>query len=136
MASAAPNAPTRKSPLPPNWGGPRAPARSGAAPAPDRVDARDVRGGLRAELALLHRPPEIHRALAAQRCETAVHLGRDRARMGARFRLLGPQLRAGKFLREIFEDRQRFPDMDFPVGERRHFPGRTDFHDPALELRI
>jgi len=45
--------------------------------------------------------------------------------MGARLGIGGPKLRVREFFGEIFEDRQRFPDVDlasasagiFPVGE-------------------
>src|SRR6202049_1942768 len=108
----------------------------GATLRPHRVDAMNVRGGLRAQLALLDRAPENHRAFAAQRHETGVHLGGDDARMGARLGIVRPKLCVRKFFGEIFEDRQRFPDMNLAVGERRHLSRRRGFCNGPLELRV
>ena len=64
--------------------------------------------------------------MAAQRNEASMHLGGDRAGVRARHRIGRPQAGVGKFLGQIFEDRERLPDLHLAVGERRHLAGARD----------
>jgi len=54
--------------------------------------------------------------------------------MGARRRIGRPELRGGKTFGEIFQDRQRFPDMDAIVVERGHLAGAGNFRNARLEV--
>ena len=55
-------------------------------------------------------------------------------REGARRNIGRPQPRLRKFLRHVFEDRERFPDVGIPVDQHRHLAGARDGGDPRLEV--
>ena len=105
-----------------------------AAFAPDRIDARGVGRGRRVERPHLDRPPDVHRQIAPQRLKSGMHLGRDRACMGAGLRLARPQPRGRELLGEVFEDRQRFPDMRIAVDQHRHLAGAARRLKPRFEI--
>ena len=63
-----------------------------------------------------------------------MHLGRERASERAGCRVGRPQVGVGKPLGEIFEDRQRLPDLNAAVGERRHLAGARNLAHPLLEV--
>src|SRR5690606_17733434 len=71
---------------------------------------------------------DIHRAVVAQRPETAVHLGNDRLREGARLLVLRPDLRMP--VGEVERDPERIPDRPLAPGlpgeQHRHLPGRRE----------
>ena len=54
------------------------------------------------------------------------------ARMRAAGAVFRPQPRFRKFLGEIFDDRQRIPDRDVAIDQRRHLAGMREAQDPLL----
>ncbi len=63
-----------------------------------------------------------------------MHFVGDRARMGTRTRLGGPQAGIGKFLRHVFQDRQRLPHPHIAIDEHRHLAGARQRADTLLEI--
>ena len=55
--------------------------------------------------------------------------------MRPRRRIGRPQARGGKPLGEIFQDRQRLPDVDAVVVQRRHLAGAGNLRHARLEVR-
>jgi hypothetical protein len=53
-----------------------------------------------------------------------------------RARVLRPQLVLRKLLGQVFGNRQRVPDHESVVDQRRHLAARADRPDTLLELRI
>src|SRR5204862_480550 len=47
----------------------------------------------------------------------------------------GPEPGIGKFLREIFQDRKRLPDLRLTVSQRRHLASAGNPGDARLEIR-
>src|SRR6266849_6416513 len=58
---------------------------------PDLLDPRNVGARILRQRHAADRPMQIHRALAAQRHESRMHLGRNRSRMRPAGAILGPQ---------------------------------------------
>src|SRR5258708_22119978 len=91
-----------------------------AAVAPQRGDAVDVGLRLRRHAAAGEGGAHVHRQVAAQGGKSGMHLGAHRPRHGARLGLGRPQARLGETLGEIFADRQRLPEDELAVVQRRH----------------
>src|SRR5260221_565754 len=91
-----------------------------AAVAPQRGDGVDVGLRLGRHAAAGEGGAHVHRQVAAQGGKSGMHLGADRPRHRARLGLGRPQARLGETLGEIFADRQRLPDDELAVVQRRH----------------
>jgi hypothetical protein len=106
-----------------------------AAIAPDRLDARHIGCGVGHERVRLHRTAHVHRQFAPQRLKTCVHLRSNRACMRPHLRIARPQAGLGKLFRQVFKDRQRFPDTRVALDQHRHLPGPAQNREARFEIR-
>ncbi len=110
-------------------------AKAGAAIGPDRLDASYIGCDLGIVSARLITGRHMFIAqMPAQRLETAVHFIGDGARMRPRRGICRPQTSRGEFLRQIFQDRQRFPHHDIAVDQHRHLAAAGDRADLGFEV--
>src|SRR4051812_39671502 len=72
--------------------------------------------------------------MAAQRAEAGMHFIRDRTRMRPRRFVLRPECGSGKRLGQIFDDRERFPNLDVAVEQDGDFAVEARA-DALLEVR-
>ena len=66
-----------------------------------------------------HRAADVHRAFAAQRGKSRMHLTRERTRLRAQLDIPRPNAFVGKFVGEILHDGERFPHMHIVVDQHR-----------------
>ncbi len=78
-------------------------------------------------------PADVHAHVLAQVREAGVHLGRDGARPRAKPRVRGPN--AGMPLGQVFQDRERIPDVRLAVHQDGHLAGRRMLEDLLLAAR-
>ena len=81
--------------------------------------------------------PHVHRAVAGAAPESPQCISAEIARACARASrppARGPLV--GKFLGEIFDDRERLPDVHVAVDQHRHLAGRRVLRQPRLEVGL
>ncbi len=74
--------------------------------------------------------PQVHRQLAAQRGETAVHFRADRTGQRPRRLAARPQGGLGEALGEVLGDGQGIPDVAILAFQQGHLAGRRILQDP------
>ncbi|MCY1451280.1 hypothetical protein D9M71_681370 [compost metagenome] len=95
-------------------------AEAGTAVGPDGADAPDILGDIGGHFGQRLVAPHVHRHVAAQGHETAVHLRTDRAGQRAGGLAEGPEVRFRETLGKVFGDGQGIPDGAVLAQQHRH----------------